>query len=511
MAKIGSILQETRLRKGLTLERIADDTNISIRFLAKIENDDFTGFPGEPYVVGFIHNYADYLGFTPDDVVARYRSAEGAEAPEDGASGAGAGAGTNAPAASETAAPEKAGAAMPAAGAAGDATAAGSPPAEEPAAAAAMEPAQKPKRQRKAKADAGTASAETVPGANPGGADSEPVSAPGAFPLPLQDSAPAQKSSTRAGSRQGRHASNETTPQHVPAPAPAEAQKPNAASPAPSGFERKGPGSRIFIVGALAIVILGVAIFWIVAGGSITGSSPRPKGKEPAEYRVEGGPFEKRLYVGDSLLVPLGDDVYKIKLSGIAEAVTLETPLGPLSLNLGEAGPLDPDKDGAPNVSIVLGDFEKNRPASGALLRIEFAPPAEAAGDAAEVTVSENSAQTGAAASQPKPDAVILKSSRGPYPFVVQVSFRGNCLFRYEVDRKEWVEKYFSKGETATINVSNGLTVWASNAQAAKMTFQASGGKTADLELGAPGEIAVKRIAWGHAEGSSALISSDLD
>ncbi len=497
MAKIGSILQETRLRKGLTLERIADDTNISIRFLAKIENDDFTGFPGEPYVVGFIHNYADYLGFTPDDVVARYRSAEEAAAPADGASGAGAAAETSVPGAAETAAPGKVGAATPAAGAAGGAAAAGSPPAEEPAAAAPLEPARKPKRQRKAKADADTASAGTAPGADPAGAGSEAISAP------------AQKSSAQTGSRQGRHAPSETTP--LQAPAPAEAQKPNIAPPTPSSFDVKGPGSRIFIVGALAIIILGAAIFWIVAGGSISGSSPRPKGKEPAEYRVEGGPFEKRLYVGDSLLVPLGDDVYKIKLSGIAEAVTLETPLGPLSLNLGEAGPLDPDKDGVPNVSIVLGDFEKNRPASGALLRIEFAPPAEAAGDAAEVTVSENSAQAGAAASQPKPDAVILKSSRGPYPFVVQVSFRGNCLFRYEVDRKEWVEKYFSKGETATINVSNGLTVWASNAQAAKMTFQASGGKTADLELGAPGEIAVKRIAWGHAEGSSALISSDLD
>jgi len=106
---------------------------------------------------------------------------------------------------------------------------------------------------------------------------------------------------------------------------------------------------------------------------------------------------------------------------------------------------------------------------------------------------------------------VILRSTRGPYPFVVQVSFRGNCLFRYEADRKEWVEKYYSKGESVTINASNALTVWASNAQAAKLTFQASGGKTADLEIGAPGEISVKRIAWSRAESSWALISSDLD
>lgn len=501
MAKIGSILQETRLRKGLTLERIADDTNISVRFLAKIENDDFTGFPGEPYVVGFIHNYADYLGFSPDDMVARYRVADeapaapGAATP--GPSPSGAVPAEASPGAGTASAPGAAAAPREAAAEAG-----GQADAEP------SEPAQKPKRQRKAKA-------ETVKEAP--NAEADAVSSAGAFPLPLHDPAPAPapKSTARAPGRQGRRSSGEPTPlaapASAPAAAPAEASQPKAVKPAPSSLESKGYGSRIFVVGALAIIILGAAIFWIVAGGSISGSSPRPKGNEPAEYRVEGGPFEKRLYVGDSLLVPLGDDVYKIKLAGIAEAVTLETPLGPLALSLGEAGPLDPDKDGVPNVSIVLGDFEKNRPASGALLRIEFAPPPEASINGAEVTVLENSAQAGAAASQPKPDAVILKSSRGPYPFVVQVSFRGNCLFRYEVDRKEWVEKYFSKGETATINVSNGLTVWASNAQAAKMTFQASGGKTADLELGAPGEIAVKRIAWGRAEGSSALISSDLD
>jgi len=74
MAKIGSKVQETRLRKGLTLDRIADDTNISVRFLSKIENDDFTGFPGEPYVVGFIRNYAEYLGLDPEAVVATYRN-----------------------------------------------------------------------------------------------------------------------------------------------------------------------------------------------------------------------------------------------------------------------------------------------------------------------------------------------------------------------------------------------------------------------------------------------------
>lgn len=475
MAKIGSILQETRLRKGLTLERIADDTNISVRFLAKIEGDDFTGFPGEPYVVGFIHNYADYLGFNPDDVVARYRSAEAPEASNAGGK-------TSTPggddrAIPENAAPEKT---PPTSDAPGVASAAVVP--EAPASTT------KTKRRRKAKAS-GDGEPVRVPVG--GEAPAKPAAEGQTIPKPSADAV-----SAAAG---------------FPRPLQNPETEPKTASTTPIRQATKGPGPRVVVVGALTIIILAAAIFWIVAGGSISGTGSLPKRKEPAEYRVEGGPFEKRLYVGDSLLVPLGDDVYKIKLSAIAETVTLETPLGPISLGLGEAGPLDPDKDGVPNVSIALGDFEKNKPAAGALLRVEFAPPPENASESADVTIPENQAQAGPSASQPKPDTVILKSSRGPYPFVVQVSFRGNCLFRYEADRKEWVEKYYSKGETATINVSNGLTVWASNAQAAKMTFQAGGGKTADLELGAPGEIAVKRIAWGHAEGASALISSDLD
>ncbi len=74
MAKIGSILQETRLSKGLTLDSIAEETNISARFLFKLENDDHTGFPGEPYIIGFIRNYAEYLGLDAEALVARYRS-----------------------------------------------------------------------------------------------------------------------------------------------------------------------------------------------------------------------------------------------------------------------------------------------------------------------------------------------------------------------------------------------------------------------------------------------------
>ena len=85
-------------------------------------------------------------------------------------------------------------------------------------------------------------------------------------------------------------------------------------------------------------------------------------------------------------------------------------------------------------------------------------------------------------------------------------------MFRYEADKKDRDERYYRKGETVTVNAHNSLRIWASNAQAAKLTVQASGGKSADLDLGGAGEIAVKRIAWTQGDsGGWILGASDVD
>jgi hypothetical protein len=267
---------------------------------------------------------------------------------------------------------------------------------------------------------------------------------------------------------------------------------------------------------ALAILIVAAAVVWVVAGGILSSPKIRQSPTTPIEYRIEGGPFEKRLYVGDSLLVPLGEEVYKITLSGVGERVELDTPFGHQSLKLGESGALDPDSDGIPEASLSIVDFEKQRASSGVLVNISFPIQAPISGSAGDVTISGKApalgTETAVDSAKSKTDStIIFRSGRGPYPFVVQVSFRGSCLFRYEADRKEWVEKYYSKGESATINVNSALTVWTSNAQAAKLSFPASGGKLIDLELGAPGEIAVKRIFWDTPDGSWALVASNLD
>jgi cytoskeletal protein RodZ len=78
---LGNKLKETREAKGLTYEYISRDTNISSRYLEALEKEDYSPFPGEPYVLGFIRNYGEYLGLNPDELMSLYRSIKLREQP----------------------------------------------------------------------------------------------------------------------------------------------------------------------------------------------------------------------------------------------------------------------------------------------------------------------------------------------------------------------------------------------------------------------------------------------
>jgi hypothetical protein len=110
-------------------------------------------------------------------------------------------------------------------------------------------------------------------------------------------------------------------------------------------------------------------------------------------------------------------------------------------------------------------------------------------------------------ASQATREGAIFEAQKSSYPFVVSVTFRGGCMFRYEVDKRDRDERYYQKGDTISVNANNSVKLWASNAQSAIVVVQASGGKTANVDLGVSGEIAVKRIAWVQNENNSYTLS----
>jgi cytoskeletal protein RodZ len=383
MSPIGETLRAAREEKGLSLDRVSDDTNISKRYLSALEAEDFSAFPGDPYAVGFLRNYADYLGLASDDFVATFRNMRIQEQP-----------------------------------------------------------------------------------------------------VPIQDLIP----------KRG-----------LPLPA--------------------------ILGGAAALVVILVLVVALAVQGGRSGRAAAealPKG--PIEYRVDGASFEKRLYEGDTLLIKAGSDSYRVLVATINDSVILETPSGKDSLMLGEEGTLDLDKNGSPEVKVLVKDFAKKNPAKGAVIKIEYInpdealaaasqPPQAAASAGADLSDKVPGAPTSAQPAAPAAGAaaasksgVLFESAKTPYPFVLSVTFRGSCMFRYEADKRDRDERYYRKGDTLTVNANNSAKIWASNAQYVKVTVQATGGKSADLELGDAGEVAVKRIAWSQSDsGLYALSVSDVD
>jgi len=74
MESLGYKLREAREKHNYTLEQIARDTNISKGYLEALEEENFGVIPGDTYVLGFLRNYAEYLGLNPEELVGLYRN-----------------------------------------------------------------------------------------------------------------------------------------------------------------------------------------------------------------------------------------------------------------------------------------------------------------------------------------------------------------------------------------------------------------------------------------------------
>ncbi len=61
MATVGALLQQTRAARNLTLAQAAEETKLSVSFLAALEADDFAALPGGSYPAIFLKTYARFL------------------------------------------------------------------------------------------------------------------------------------------------------------------------------------------------------------------------------------------------------------------------------------------------------------------------------------------------------------------------------------------------------------------------------------------------------------------
>ena len=78
---IGELLKNTREQKNITIERVVQDTHISRRLIVAMEEERFNEFAGDTYLMGFLRNYANYLGIDGQQLVQRYRNLQTQEQP----------------------------------------------------------------------------------------------------------------------------------------------------------------------------------------------------------------------------------------------------------------------------------------------------------------------------------------------------------------------------------------------------------------------------------------------
>jgi cytoskeletal protein RodZ len=222
-----------------------------------------------------------------------------------------------------------------------------------------------------------------------------------------------------------------------------------------------------------------------------------PDERIPGEFTMTADSLERRFYRGESIIVSRGERQYKLNLANLGETVSITTPNGTVVLDLGQEVRIDLDNDGAEELRIIASDFDKQNSAAGAQLRFELnnevvlsnVDAGESAPDTAIPEISSPAIAVQIASSTP------ILSSPNAYPFTLQASFPGNCMFRYERDRRERSEQYYQRTGELNIQAQNGIRIWASNAQAVKLQVIA-GGRTVPLELGVAGEVVVADIRW---------------
>ncbi|MDR1211539.1 MAG: helix-turn-helix domain-containing protein [Spirochaetaceae bacterium] len=350
----GEKLRSARESKGLDFEYVGRETNIARRYLEALETEDFSQFPGEPYILGFMRNYGDYLGLDVEELISLYRSLRIQEQP------------------------------IP------------------------VEELLLPRKQ---------------------------------FPKGLA-------------------------------------------------------------IGIVIFVLAGIL------GGSVYGILrfiPRPapvqvvEERKPVEYTLDARYLERRFYVGDSVLVPLGTERFKMELLSLNDGARIGSPLGDVALDLSGEESVDLDGDNIGDLRVILSDYSRGDASRGGLLRFELLPD-ELAAESAEVLpqgqtvpAPEQPATTAAAAATAA--AAPIFSSPSAYPFTLQATFTGYCMFRWESDRRSREEMYFHRADVQNIQAQNGIRLWVSNASAVRLQV-IGGGRTVDLDVGGPGEVAVADLRW---------------
>jgi cytoskeletal protein RodZ len=269
------------------------------------------------------------------------------------------------------------------------------------------------------------------------------------------------------------------------------------------------------------IPVVIVVTAFVLVSGLVTGLLLWKKSKSEAQnnllteeskgrhYDISAVPITKRVYEGDTLGLLLNGENIILKIHETHTELAVDTPVGILYAELGDETALDVNGDKTDDIVIFVSDISKTDASRGAELRmftktskdtVVVQTPVEE-----EIPV-ENVTDTKVSNSQ----NVLFEGGRA-YPFTINASFRGACLYRYQCDRKESVEDFYTSGDVLTMQAQNGIRVWMSNANSVKMQVIGDG-RTVDVEIGRPGQVLVQDIKWiKDTDGRYKLVVLEVD
>lgn len=213
-----------------------------------------------------------------------------------------------------------------------------------------------------------------------------------------------------------------------------------------------------------------------------------------------------RLYVGDQIIYKTEKGDVILSVSDTLVSFGLMTPVGTLYTDLAEENQLDIDGDRVTDLIVYVSDISASDASRGAEVRIVKRTGSYVASS----VVSAEDIPFASEISSNHKQLVIIEDNRA-YPFTLNGSFRGNCEFRYKVDRHDSVEGYFASGEVITQTANNGIRVWMSNCNTVKFSITADA-RNYDLEIGKAGQVLVEDIKWiKDSDGRYKLVVIELD
>ena len=291
-------------------------------------------------------------------------------------------------------------------------------------------------------------------------------------------------------------------------------------SPVPEGLLVKHrPGwiiPTVIILSLLVAGVLGFGIYHItkrVKQKQIENQKIIEQIAKSHQYTATLSGETKRVYKGDQILVAAGDGKGNIVITvkNTLEKLTLEAPSGDQIIELSEERVLDTDGDGINDIIIYLSDISATDETRGAEIRMLAKIENASAAVMEEVSESEIPSAASINPSQKNIKQTLVLEDTRAYPFTVSTTFRGACVFRYKVDRNEYVEDYFTSGDIVSVTASNGVRLWMSNINAMKIQITA-GTAIYDLEVGKAGQVQAEDIRWvKEADGKYRLVVIELD